>query len=98
VSVSGNVATLTIDESTLGTSDDTVTVDLTLDDVDASGASTGTVGYSVVSDGGPDFTGELVNAPFDIDEGYDPANPYQGEDVTFTNDRSLTGMSTTSVA
>ena len=78
VSVSGNVATLTIDESTLGTSDDTVTVGLTLDDVNASGASAGTVGYSVVSDGGPDFTDESVNPSFDItfDEGYDPANPY----------------------
>jgi len=91
VSVSGNVATLTIDESTLGTSDDTVTVGLTLDDVDASGASAGTVGYSVVPDGGPDFTGESVNAPFDIGEGYDPANPYQGEDVTFTNDEITDG-------
>jgi len=29
------------------TNDDTVTVGLTLDDVDASGASAGTVGYSV---------------------------------------------------
>jgi len=66
-------------------------VGLTLD-VDASGASAGTVGYSVVPDGGPDFTGESVNAPFDIfDEGYDPANPYQGEDVTFWNDEITDG-------
>jgi len=43
------------------------------------------------SDGGPRFLGESVNAPFDIDEGYDPANPYQGEDVTFTNDEITDG-------
>ncbi|QGA80859.1 beta strand repeat-containing protein [Candidatus Nanohalobium constans] len=96
VAVTSNTVTLTLDESTLSSSDSTVDVTLTLDDVDASSANTGDTSYDVVSngDGGGSVSGETESASFTITDAsitFNSADLTSNDDVKVSPTASNTG-------